>query len=113
MTTDIVTDLRERFDFALYINLEDWEVLPDGTCTSRSEQAERAIDMFRILRDSVDEIPLSLRDEAERLRANVPELFEETLVYGFHVIGFQFTPTNATEFVEVLNRTVQRDMVSA
>jgi hypothetical protein len=39
--------------------------------------------------------------------------FEKTLVHGVQVVGFGFFPTNATEFVEVLNRTVQRDMACA
>jgi hypothetical protein len=32
------------------------------------------------------------------------------LTHGAQVVGFGFSPVTATEFLEVLNRTVQRDM---
>jgi hypothetical protein len=32
------------------------------------------------------------------------------LVHGVQVVGFGLFPTSATEFIEMLNRTVQRDM---
>jgi hypothetical protein len=59
---------------------------------------------------SVDQrdIPPSLIDATDRLRIAAPELFERTLMRGVQVVGFGFYPATATEFIEVLNRTVQR-----
>jgi hypothetical protein len=34
-------------------------------------------------------------------------------VRGLDLVGFEFSPASATEFVEVLNRTVQRDAACA
>jgi hypothetical protein len=65
-----------------------------------------------ILRDTIDAIPPSLIKETEELRDAWPELFETTLVHGVQVVGFGFLPISATGFVEVLNRTVQRDAQS-
>ncbi len=39
----------------------------------------------------------------------MPESFETALAHGVQVVGFGFFPASATGFVEVLNRTVQRD----
>jgi hypothetical protein len=61
------------------------------------------------LRDTVDPIPPSLLKATEELRDADPEKFEATLMHGVQVVGFGFSSTSATEFVEVLNRTVQRD----
>jgi hypothetical protein len=110
---DVASDLKERFDFAMYLNLEAYEVLPDGKSIVRSDDAESAIDIFKNLRDSVDSIPPSLITAADELRAVAPDLFEETLVYGIQMIRFELTPTSATEFVEGLNRTVRHDMACA
>ena len=52
----------------------------------------------------------SLIKATEEPRAAGPEKFEETLVRGAQVVGFGFSPASAIEFVEILNRTVQRDM---
>jgi hypothetical protein len=35
------------------------------------------------------------------------------LTHGVQVVGFGFAPTTATEFLEALNRTVERDMAQA
>jgi hypothetical protein len=88
-------------------------VLPDGKSFERSDEDERLIGVFKNLFDSVDAIPPSHIKAAEELRVAAPELFEKLLVHGIRVIGPDFTPTSATEFVEVLNRTVQRDMAQA
>jgi hypothetical protein len=34
-------------------------------------------------------------------------------MHGGQTVGFGFFPANATDFLEVLNRTVQRDMAAA
>jgi hypothetical protein len=111
--TDLADDLKERFDWAMYQSQEAYVVLPDGKSFERSDEDERLIGVFKNLFDSVDAVPPSLIKAAEELRATVPELFEKLLVHGIRVIGPDFTPTSATEFVEVLNRTVQRDMAQA
>jgi hypothetical protein len=77
-------------------------VLPDGKSFERSDEDERLIGVFKNLFDSVDAIPASLIKAAEELRVAAPELFEKLLVHGIRVIGPDFTPTSATEFLEVL-----------
>jgi hypothetical protein len=108
--TDFITDLRERFDWAMYQCLEAYTVLPDGKSFERSDEDEYAIGAFERLLDSIDAIPPSLIQEAEEVRAAVPELFDKLLVHGVRVIGPRFSPSTATEFIEILNQTVQRDM---
>jgi hypothetical protein len=107
--TDIASDLKERFDWAMYHCLETYTVLPDGKSIVRSDEDEQAIGVFKSLYDSVDAIPPTLIKTAEELRTAVPEKFEQTLVHGVQVVGFGYFPTSATEFVEFLNRSVQRD----
>jgi hypothetical protein len=109
--TDIASDLKERFDWAMYHCLEAYTVLPDGKSIVRSDEDEQAIGVFKNLYDSVDAIPPTLIKTAEKLRTAVPEKFELTLVHGVQVVRCGYFPTSATEFVEFLNRTVQRDMV--
>ena len=76
----------------------------------RSDERERAIDLFENLHDSVDAVPPPLIRSSEALRDAVPDLFEKTLLHGLRVVGRDgFFPTGATEFIEVLNRTVERD----
>jgi hypothetical protein len=110
--TDVATDLKERFDWAMYLSLEAYTVLPDGKSYVRSDEDEQAIDVFKTLHDSVGAIPPTLIAVAEGLRMAAPELFEKTLVHGIRAIGPEFIPANATEFVKALNNTVQRDMAS-
>jgi hypothetical protein len=108
---DIPSELRERFDWAMYLSLEAYTVLPDGKSYVRSDEDEQAIGVFKNLRDSVAAIPPPLVKAAEDLHTAAPELFEITLIHGIRTIGPKFIPANATEFVEILNRTVQRDIV--
>jgi hypothetical protein len=91
-----------------------YEVLSDGpTITDLSEDDAKAVDILEMLGDTVDAIPPSLIKEAEALREVKPDLFEKTLMHGVQTVGFGFFPTSATDFLEVLNRTVQRDMAAA
>jgi CheY-like chemotaxis protein len=110
--TDIASGLKGRFDLAVLWFRERYEVLPDLTITDLSDEDVGAIEVLEALRNSVDAIPPSLISVTEELRDARPELFEKTLVHGVQVVGFGFSPASATEFVEVLNRTVQRDMAS-
>ena len=107
--TDIATDLRERFDFAIIWFLEQYEVLPDR----QSDQDSKAVELLNTLRDTVDAIPPLLIETTETLRDTTPDLFEKMLTHGVQVVGFGFAPTTATEFLEVLNRTIERDMAQA
>jgi hypothetical protein len=108
---DIATDLKERFDFAMLWFLEQYEVMPDGrSATDLSEKDAQAVDILEMLRDTVDAIPPSLIEATETLRDAQPDLFEKTLMHGVQSVGFGFSPTSTTEFLEVLNRTVQRDL---
>jgi hypothetical protein len=107
---DVASDLTERFDFAVLWFLERYEVMPDEeTATDLSDEDAKAVEVLKALHDSVDAIPPPLIKATEELRDSNPELFEKTLVHGVQVVGFGFSPNSATEFVEVLNRTVQRD----
>src|SRR6266704_1158307 len=108
--TSFSSDLKQRFDWAMYLCLEAYEVLPDGKSFVRSDEDERAIEVFEALHDSVDAIPPSLITATEELRAFAPELFERLLAHRAQMIGPDFSPASATEFVEILSRTIQRDM---
>jgi hypothetical protein len=110
---DIANDLKERFDWAMYQSQEAYVVRPDGRSFERSDRDEYAIGVFKDLYDSVDAMPLLLLEETEKLRSVTPEKFEEALVRGLDLVGFEFSPASATEFVESLNRTVQRDTACA
>jgi hypothetical protein len=104
-------DLKERFDWALYLNLEAYEVLPDGRSFVRSDEAEAAIGIFESLHGSVDKVPPVLLEAAEALRLHSPFLFDAALAKRVQMVGSGFAPVSATEFVEALNRDVERDGV--
>lgn len=87
-------------------------MLPDGRSFVRSEEAETAIGIFESLHDSVDQIPHALIEVAEDLRAIAPDLFDAALARRVQLVGGGFSPVNATEFVELLNRDVQCDVWS-
>jgi hypothetical protein len=110
---DVASDLKQRFEWAMYLSLEAYVVLPDGKSFERSNEDEYAIGVFKNLREAVDAVPPSLIEATEKLRAAAPEKFEEALVRAVQAVGFGFSPTSATEFIEVLNQTVQRDMAAA
>jgi hypothetical protein len=115
MMTDIASDLRARFDFAVLWFLRKCELNPNSLLDDEqpivdlTDDEARAVKILETLRDTIDAIPPSLIKETEELRDSWPELFETTLVHGVQVVGFGFFPSSATEFVEVLNRTAQRD----
>ena len=99
--------LKQHFDGAMDLCLEAYEVLPDGRSFERSDEDEHAIGVFQNLRDTVDAIPPPLIKATEKLRAVAPGQFEKALADSMRVVRFGFSPGNAAEFVEVLNRTVQ------
>jgi hypothetical protein len=79
----------------------------DGRSFVRSDEDERAIGLFENLRDSVDAIPPSLIQATEELRTAVRDEFEAALVRRIKLVGSEFLPACAAEFVEVLNKSVQ------
>jgi hypothetical protein len=112
---DLATELKERFQCIQLNHLEKWEmygVNPDGMSIPDvwTDEENDAIDLLKTLQDTVDAIPAALMKATEKLRNDAPELFDKLLLHGVQVVGFDFHPASATEFVEVLNRTVQRDM---
>ena len=109
---DIAMDLKERFDFAAIWFFEHSEVMR-GVEADLPEKDAKALEILTKLRDSVDGVPPSLIDETDRLRRADPEFFEMALVQTVQRVGFDFCPATATESVEVLNRTIQRDAARA
>jgi hypothetical protein len=101
---DIATDLKQRFDWAMDLCLESYEVLSDGRSFERSDRDEMAIDIFKDLRDSVDDIPLHLIKAMQTLRDAQPDQFSKALRDGIEVVGAGFLPASATEFVEVITK---------
>jgi hypothetical protein len=79
----------------------------------QSELFLLSVNLLKSLSDTVDAIPPALIEASEKLRHAAPDLFEKMLVHGVQVVGFGFAPTTATEFLEELMRTVERDMARA
>jgi hypothetical protein len=84
---DIATDLKQRFDWAMDVCLEAYEVLPDGRSFVRSDEDERAIEIFKRLCDTAHAIPPSLIASAEELRGAQPELFEQLVARRIESVG--------------------------
>jgi hypothetical protein len=97
---DLATDLKQEFDWAMYRCLEAYEVLADGRTFERSDKDEYAIGAFKHLHDSVDDIPLPLIKATEQLRTARPELFDELLARGMALVGPEYTPASAGDFLE-------------
>lgn len=111
---DVANDLRERFGYAAYFYLSAWERDPDtiieGNTIIREEDdlEEIMIDTFEALRDSVDAVPETLINNTLELRSQIePEQFEKIVVESIQAIGAGSLPRDATEFVEILNRSLQ------
>jgi hypothetical protein len=109
---DFAADLKKRFDFAAIWFLDRSEKM-HGLEASVSDKDAKAVEILKNLRDSVDAIPPSLLRTAEAFRIDAPEAFEKWLVHGVQVVGFGFYPASATEFVQALNNSVQKDLASA
>jgi hypothetical protein len=110
---DVASDVRQRFVWAMDVCFEAYEVLPDGKSFVRSDEDQNAIEVFEKLRETVGAVPPSLTIAADEFRAVEPGLFEKLLARGIRRIGLGFSPTSATDFVEALNRTMQRRMAGA
>jgi hypothetical protein len=114
LLTDIAADLRDRFEGAIIWFYERSEVMSDGeSAPDLLDDEAKAVELLRALLDTVDAIPPSLIAATETVRTTAPDSFEMMLVHGVQVVGFGFAPTTATEFLEALNRTVERDMAQA
>jgi hypothetical protein len=96
----VATDLKQRFDWAMEVCLEAYEVLPDGRSFVRSDEDERAIEIFKRLSDTVDVIPPSLIASAQKLCSAQPELFEQLVTRRIEAVGSDYEPANAAEFLD-------------
>jgi hypothetical protein len=111
---DIAADLRDRFEGAIIWFYERSEVMSDGESDpDLSDDDAKAVELLKALLDTVDAIPPPLIEASEKLRDAAPDLFEKMLVHGVQVVGFGFAPTTATEFLDAVNRTFERDMAEA
>jgi hypothetical protein len=108
--TDFASHLKEMFESTRSDRLEIYWVLPDGKSIKYSDEDDRAIDILKILLATLDAIPSSLMTAAEQLRATEPARFENALWRVSGSVGYGFSPANATEFVEELNRIVRSDV---
>jgi hypothetical protein len=112
--TDIATDLKDRFYWAAICFFERHALLHGiDTATELPAKDAKAVELLEALRDSVHAMPPSLIVATEDLRNAGPDAFESWLVHGVQVVGFGYYPTSATEFLQALNNSVQRDMASA
>jgi hypothetical protein len=112
--TEIAADLRDRFEGAIIWFYERSEVMSDGESDpDLGDDDANAVELLKALLDTVDAVPATLIEASETLRQAAPDLFEKMLVHGVRAVGFGFAPTAATEFLEALNRTVERDMAQA
>jgi len=101
--TDLATDLKQEFEWAMNLCLESYEVLADGRSFERSDRDEYAIGIFQKLYDTVDELPPCLIATTEEFRAAAPQSFQRTLEEKIRLVGPDLAPGNAAEFLEVLN----------
>jgi hypothetical protein len=109
--TDIATDLGDRFEGAIIWFYERSEVMSDGESDpDLSDEDAKAVKLLKALLDTKDNIPPGLIKSSETLRDAAPDLFEKLFTHGVQVVGFGFAPATATELLEALNRTVERDM---
>jgi len=97
---DVANDLKQRFEWAMDVCLEAYEVLPDGRSFERSDADERAIEVFKRLGATVDVIPPASIASADKLRAAEPGLYEELLTRKIRAVGSSFSPASATEFLD-------------
>jgi len=108
---DIAADLRDRFVGAIVWFYERSEVMSDGESDpDLSDDDAKAVELLKALLATVDAIPPALVKSSETLRDAAPDLFEKLFTHGVQVVGVGVAPTTATEFLEALNRTVERDM---
>jgi hypothetical protein len=95
--------------------LDDWQAIFSTVVVSerhkRTDEDEDAIPVFENLLNSVDAIPSSLIASTEKIRASMPELFEETLALSVQAVKIGFVPTSATEFVETVNQVVKDEFL--
>lgn len=87
--------------------LEAYEVLADRRSFERSERDESAIDLFKSLAESAAAIPKFLITEADALRAASPEIFDKELARQIRLVGPDYAPASAIEFLEKLTRMLQ------
>ena len=114
---DITAHLKDEFRLSQTDLLEYWEMKgglePDGMTIRdvSTDEENRTFDLLKMLSSTVDAIPLPLIESTEELRRSQPERFENGLLHMLKAVGLAFSPANAAEFVEELNRTIQSDAV--
>jgi len=114
---DILTHLKDKFWLSPLDFLEWWEMAggfePDGITIRdvSTDEGNRTFDLLKMLSCTVDAIPLPLIETTEALRRSQPERFENSSLHMLKAVGYSFSPANAAEFIEELNRTVQSDEV--
>jgi hypothetical protein len=89
-----------------YDLLETWDLVgfpPDGkTDPDWTEGEDRAMEIFKIFRQSVDAIPEDLMQATKKLSERHTATFEQTATSLARAIGISFFPATATEFVQEL-----------
>jgi hypothetical protein len=98
MLMTLAADLKQRFEWALDVCLESYEVLPDGRSFVRSDRDEQAIEVFKRMSATVDAIPATLLASAEALRGSQPRVFEGRMKRDMRAVGASFMPTSAPNF---------------
>lgn len=106
---DIAKELEERFEFAAEHYLSAWEHDPDGmidetTTRDTTDAEQRLIDLFEKLRDTIGQIPAPMIQRTQELYEFVgPQQFEDALGRAIQGVGWTFTPTDASDFVKMLD----------
>lgn len=101
---NFAADLRQRFEWAMDLCLESYEVLPDGRSFVRPDEDEQVIGMFENLQATLDAVPASLIKAAEEVRLASPKLFEEALEFSIRAVGIGLFSASAPEFVDALTK---------
>lgn len=74
----------------------------------KEDAEDQMIDTFERLRESVDRIPPATIARAEELRTSIgPEQYEALVIEAIQNVDRQPLPSNATEFLETLNLSIQ------
>lgn len=83
-------------------------MIDENTIRECTDAENQMIDTFEELRNSVDAVPLAIIAKAEELRASIgPEKYEPIVIEAIQNIGCKSLPSNATEFLESLNLSLQ------
>jgi hypothetical protein len=101
---NIVEDLKSRFQLIEEGFLERSHMEEVGL----TDDEEQAVTLLRACYTSVDAVDAPLMKAAEGFLNSNPVIFERTAMHLTALIGFGFSPANATEFVQLLNDNMER-----